>query len=157
MKLKTELSFGEGLIFGDLLWGHVFLSGRRPGLILRRHDRPRWPLETLANFVFSEKHELLDIFILDGSEGILEAEPLNALHPLFLGGGFGIVESANKIDLGGHQDKLVDTAILEVDFAQPSEDLDVEEAGFFANLADGGLAGSFTELDVPLGNSPATF
>ena len=55
------------------------------------------------------------------------------------------------------EDELINAPILEVDFAEPSQDLDVEEAGFFADFANGRLFGVLAGLDVTLRNSPSTF
>ena len=114
-------------------------------------------LEALADFVFGDQHELLDVLVLDGVDGVAEAEPFDAFHPLLLGGDFSVVESADEIDLGGHEDEFVDATVLEVDFAEPSEDLDVEEARLLADFADGGLASGFAWFDVAFGDGPATF
>ena len=59
--------------------------------------------------------------------------------------------------MGGHEDEFVETAVFEVDFAEPREDFDVEKTGFFADFADGGLFGVFAWFDVTLGDSPTVF
>lgn len=42
-----------------------------------------------------------------------------------------------------------------MNFAEPSENRDMIEAGFFANLANGGLLGGLARLNVALGDGPA--
>ena len=63
----------------------------------------------------------------------------------------------DEVDLGGHEDELVEAAVFEVDFAEPAEGVDVEKAGFFADFADGGLFGGFAGFDVAFGDGPAVF
>lgn len=103
-----------------------------------------------------EEHELLDILIFDRFERIFKFKPFDTFHPLLLSRNFGVVESFDEVNLGSHEDELVDTAILEMDFAQPSQNLDVEEARFLADLADRSLFRGLAGLDVALRNGPAT-
>ncbi len=63
----------------------------------------------------------------------------------------------DKVDLGGHEDKFVETAVFEMDFAEPTENVDMEKPSLFADFADGGLFGGLAWLDVTLRNSPAIF
>ncbi len=61
----------------------------------------------------------------------------------------------DEINLRCHEDELVETAVFEVNLAEPTEDVDVVKPGFLANLADGGLLGGLAWLDVSFGDSPA--
>ena len=61
----------------------------------------------------------------------------------------------DKVDLGSHVDELVEAAIFELDFAEPTKGVDVEESGFFTDFTDGGLLGGLTRLNVAFGDGPA--
>ena len=61
-------------------------------------------------------------------------KPLNTVHPLFLLNCVGIALGSHQINLRGHKNKFIDTAIAEVNFSQPTKDIYLLQAGFFANF-----------------------
>ena len=63
----------------------------------------------------------------------------------------------DEVNLGGHEDELVEAAIFEVDFSKPAEGVDMEKPRFLSDFTDGSLLGSLTRLDVTLRNGPAVF
>lgn len=102
------------------------------------------------------QHQFFNIFVFDGAQSVVELEPFDALHPLLLGWRLMVVHGAHQVNLRSHQYQLIHPAILEMDFAKPGQDLDMEESGFFANLPNRSLLRSLARLDVALGNRPAT-
>ncbi len=63
----------------------------------------------------------------------------------------------DEVDLGGHQDELIEATVFEVDFSKPTQCIDMEKTRFLADFADGGLFGGFAGFDMTFGDSPAVF
>ena len=61
----------------------------------------------------------------------------------------------DEVNLSGHEDELVHTAVFKVDFSKPTQCIDMEKSGFFADFADGGLFSGFAWFDVAFRDSPA--
>ena len=63
----------------------------------------------------------------------------------------------DEVDLGGHEDEFVETAVFEVDFSKPTQGVDMEKPRFFADFANGGLFRGFAGLNVAFRNRPTVF
>ena len=60
----------------------------------------------------------------------------------------------DEVNLRGHEDKFVETAVFEVNFSKPAQCVDMEKSGFFSDFANSSLFGSFARFDVAFGDGP---
>ena len=61
----------------------------------------------------------------------------------------------DEVNLGSHEDELVETAIFEVNFSKPTKGVDMKKPRFLTDFANGRLLGRLARLDVALGDGPA--
>ena len=98
----------------------------------------------------------MDIRVFDELDSFVKRHIADALHPLF-GADSVVAEVFDEEKLGRHEDETVFAAVFEIDLAEIGANVDVGEAGFFANFASRGLTGSLALFDVAFRDSPAVF